>query len=84
MTLTRRRVAEGALDQVGVPDALAMLGGEQQVDHERVEVVGHAGDRGGVQRLPLGDEPLGSPAPLGDGGLAVVVDLVEDRPVVPA
>jgi hypothetical protein len=32
---------------------------------------------------PLGDEPLGAPAGLGDGGLAVLLDLVEDRPVVP-
>jgi hypothetical protein len=71
---------ERVLDQVGVPDALAVLGLEQQVGDERVEVVGHAGDRGGVQRLPLGDEPLGTPAGLGDGGLALGLDLVEDRP----
>jgi hypothetical protein len=53
------------------------------VDYERVEVVGDAADRGGIQRPPMGDEPLGSPAALGDGGLTVVLDLVEDRPVVP-
>ena len=76
-------LAEGALDQVGVADALAVLGREQQVDQQRVEVVGDAGDRSGVQRCPLGDEPLGSPADLGDGGLALGLDLVEDRPVVP-
>jgi hypothetical protein len=40
-----------------------MLSGEQQVNQQRVEVVGDAGDRGGVQRCPLGDEPLGSSAP---------------------
>jgi hypothetical protein len=54
-------LAEGPLDQVGVADALAVLGREQQVGDECVEVVGDAGDRGGVQRLPLGDEPLGGP-----------------------
>src|SRR4029450_9431804 len=74
---------EGPLDQVGVADALAVLDGEQQVDHERVQVVGHAGDRGRVQRSPLGDEPLGAPAGFGDGGLAVLLDVVEDGPVVP-
>jgi hypothetical protein len=60
-----------------------MLGGEQQVNQQRVEVVGDAGDRGGIQRCPPGDEPLGSSAPLGDGCLTVVLDLVEDCPVVP-
>jgi hypothetical protein len=65
-----------------VADALAMLAGEAQVDQERIEVVGHTGDRGGIQRLPLGDEPLGSPAALSDSGLAVLLDLVEDRLVV--
>jgi hypothetical protein len=74
---------EGPLDQVGMPDALTVLRREQQVDHERVEVVGHAGGRGGVQRLPLGDEAGRPPAGLSDGGLALGLDLVEDRPVVP-
>jgi hypothetical protein len=60
-----------------------VLGREQQVDHERVEVVGHTSDRRGVQRLPLGDEPLGAPTSLGDGVLALALDPVEDRPVVP-
>src|SRR6266540_1600781 len=73
---------EGPLDQVGVADALAVLSREQQVDGERVEVVGYTGDRGGVQRCPLGDEPLGAPAGLSDGGVAVLLDVVEDRPVV--
>jgi hypothetical protein len=66
-----------------VADALAVLGREQQVDGERGGVVGHTGDRGGVQRPPFGDEPLGAPAGLDDRGLAVLLDVVEDRPVVP-
>ncbi len=64
-------LAKGALDQVGVVDALAMLGREQQVDQERVEVVDDAGDGRGVQGLPLGDKAARPPTGLGDGRLTV-------------
>ena len=37
-----------------MPDALAMLSGEQQVNQQRVEVVGDAGDRDGAPRLLFG------------------------------
>jgi hypothetical protein len=46
-------LAEGALDQVGVADALAVLAGEAQVDQERVEVVGDPPDRGGDSGFQL-------------------------------
>jgi hypothetical protein len=44
----------------------------------------NAGHRGGVQRLPLGDEPLGSPPVLGEGGLAVLLDVIEGVRDAPA
>src|SRR5215216_2636122 len=40
-------LAEGPLDEVGVPDALAVLSREQQVGTEGVEVVLEADDRRG-------------------------------------
>jgi hypothetical protein len=52
-----------------------MLAGKAEGYQQCVEVVGDAGDRGGIQRPPLDDEPLGAPAGLGDGGLTVVFDL---------
>jgi hypothetical protein len=74
-------LAEGALDEVGVPDPAPMLSREPQVHHERGQVVGDAGDRCGVAGLPLGGE-CGGPA-LGGGDRRIAgfgLADVEDRP----
>jgi hypothetical protein len=58
-------LAEGPLDEVGVPDPVPVLLGEAQVGDEVLEVVGQAGDRRGVELGPLGLERLDPPASLG-------------------
>jgi len=73
---------EGPLDQVGVPDAFVVLFREPQVGDQGVQVALDAGDGRGVERLPFGDEALGSFPAFGLGGSAVGVDAIEDGPVV--
>jgi hypothetical protein len=76
-------LAEGALDEVGVPDAVPVLGWEPQVDGERGEVVGDAGDRGGVAAVPPRRE-VGRLAVSGGDGLVAGLGVadVEDGPEV--
>lgn len=80
ITVTRR-FSDAALDEVGMPDAGVVAGGEAQVGGEAGEV-GHEADHGG--RRPLGaggGEALGAAPDHGDGrvtGLAAVA--VEQRP----
>ena len=50
------RLAEGPLDEVGMPDALMVLGGEGQEGEQRFEVVLDAGDRREIEALPRRDE----------------------------
>src|SRR5450755_3355537 len=79
--------AEGALDEVGVPDPLVMLGGEPQVAGQLLAVRQQAADRGRVELavflgecfdagLHRGDEPLPGFHPGGGEGGGV-----EDLPV---
>ena len=56
------RLAEGALDQVGVPAALPVFFREAQVDGQALEVLDQAGDRSGIGALPLGPEGVDAPA----------------------
>ena len=72
----------GTIEEVGMPDALVVLGGEGQVGEQRLEVVLDAGHCRGVERLPLRDEAAGPSASLGERLVPRSLDLVEDRPVV--
>ena len=49
-------LAEGALDEVGVPDPVISARGEAQVDGQAVGSVSRALDRGGVGVAPAGGE----------------------------
>ncbi len=77
------RLAEGALDQVGVPAAPPVLGREAEVDAQALGVLGEACDRSWVGALPLAREAVEAPASLSDGPLARrLLDVVEDLPPV--
>lgn len=76
-------LAEGALDQVGVPASLPVFFREAQVHGQALEVLDQAGDRSGIGALPLGPEAVDTPAGFGDGSLTGwFFDLVEDLPPV--
>ncbi len=77
------RLAEGALDQVGVPAALPVFFREAQVEGQALEVLDQAGDRSGIGALPLGPEAVDAPAGFADCPLTGwFLDLVEDLPPV--
>lgn len=61
-------LAEGALYEVGVPDAAVVFGGEAQVGDEVLEVALEAVDGGRVEAAPLRHERLGPAAGDGLGG----------------
>lgn len=77
------RLAEGALNEVGVPAALPVFGREAQVHGQGLEVLDEARNRSRVGALPLGAEALQAPSSLSDGLVAGrCFDAVEDGPPV--
>src|SRR5579862_3501468 len=77
------RLAEGALDQVGVPAPLPVFLWKAQVDGETLEVGDETVDSGGIGLLPLGSEAVHPPSGLLHRCLARrLLDVVEDLPPV--
>ena len=76
-------LAEGALDEVGVPASLPVFFREAQVHAQAFEVLDQAGDSSGIGTLPLDPEGVDAPAGFADCLLTGwLLDLVEDLPPV--